>query len=212
MRPKPARSRWRRAAAASWAGGNHSSPAASRTASSSPRATSRRTRSGCRPVARAKRVEVEPERHAAGERGGHRPLLGSKVEVVASSSKRRRSSSVSVGGHHDPDLGVEVAGAALRVGHAAALEAQALAARRAAADPHLGLAAGRVDGDRRAERGLPRGERQAHVDVAAVDPVAGVRRDAHDEVEVAGRRAVGALAALAGEPDALAVDDAGGDR
>ena len=99
-------------------------------------------------------------------------------------------------------------GRAARVRQATAPQPQPPPARRPRRHLHLGLAAGRVDRDRRAEGRLPRGQRQVDVDVAALDPVPGVRREAHDQVEVAGRRRRRALAALAGQPDALAVGDA----
>ena len=109
--------------------------------------------------------------------------------------------------HHDANLRVQVAGLAPGVGHPC--PAAAAAGRwRSRRHLHLGLAARRVDRDVGSERGLPRGQRQFHVDVPAVQPVAGVRRDANDQVEVAGRRPAGALAALAGEADPLPVDHA----
>ena len=72
-------------------------------------------------------------------------------------------------------------------GHALAAQPQPAAARRAGRHADLRLAAGRVDRDGRAERRLPRRQRQLDVDVAALDPVARVRRDPHDQVQVAGR-------------------------
>src|SRR5690606_35624312 len=51
----------------------------------------------------------------------------------------------------------------------------------------------------------PRGDRQPHVHVPAIDAVAGVLGEPADRVEVAGRAAVEAGPALPGEPDALAV-------
>ena len=50
----------------------------------------------------------------------------------------------------------------------------------------LRLAPRGLDRDRRAERGLPRRERQVDRDVPAVDPVPRVRRDPDDQVEVPG--------------------------
>ncbi len=49
---------------------------------------------------------------------------------------------------------------------------------------------------------------QLDMQVAALEPVSGVRGDPDDEVEVASRGAVAAVAALAGQPDPLAVGHA----
>jgi len=48
-------------------------------------------------------------------------------------------------------------------------------------------------------------------DVAALHPVPGVRRQPDDQVQVAGRGALAALPALAGQPDPLPVDHPGRD-
>ena len=101
---------------------------------------------------------------------------------------------------------------ACRAGWAGRGRAAAAAGRsRSRRDLHLGLAARGVDGDRRAERRLPRRERQVDVTCRGPHPVPRVRRDPHHEVQVSGGRAVAAPAALAGQPDPLAVGHAGRD-
>src|SRR5690606_17296814 len=60
------------------------------------------------------------------------------------------------------------------------------------------------------ERRLPGGDRNGLVDVPPVHAIALVRRETHFEVEVAGRTPADARAALAGETDVLALDDAAG--
>src|SRR5258706_14333971 len=96
------------------------------------------------------------------------------------------------------------------MGQAAAAEPEPPAARCPGRDRDLGPAAGCVHGPGGAERGLPRREPQIQVEVAALDAVDRVREYAHDEVQVAGPRAVAAAATLARQPDPLAVGYPGG--
>jgi hypothetical protein len=94
---------------------------------------------------------------------------------------------------------------ALRIGQAAAAQPDLPAAGSAHGDLDLDLAARGVDGDRRAERGFPGGEPQLNVEITPVEAVSRVRRDPHDEIEVAVTRPVAAATALPGQPDPLAV-------
>ena len=100
--------------------------------SSRPSATRRRTSSGCRPAGAGERVEVEAGRGpapASDERvASSPPPRVERRDASASSSNSRRSSSVSVRRHHDPDLGVQVAGLR-RAGWAGRGRAAAAAAR-----------------------------------------------------------------------------------
>src|SRR5919107_396547 len=114
-------------------------------------------------------------------------------------------------GHHDQDLGGQVAGPAPRVGHALAAQPQPPAAGGAGRDLDLGLPARGVDRHVGPQGRLPRGYGQVCVEVASVQAVARVGQDADDQVQVAGRGAAGAPAALAGQADPLAVHHPGWD-
>ena len=88
-----------------------------------------------------------------------------------------------------------------------------LAALRARRNADAGaLAVDRRHLDRAAERRRRHRQRHAAVDVGAVALEQPVRRHRHEDVEVAGRAAAHAGLALAGEPDAGAVLDAGRNR
>src|SRR6202044_3831364 len=107
--------------------------------------------------------------------------------------------------HHDPGLREQVSGLALRIGQAAAAQPDLPTAGGTPGDLDLDLAARGVDRDRRAERGFPGGEPQLNVEIAPVEAVPRVRRDPHDEIQVAVTRPVAAATALPGQPDPLAV-------
>ena len=72
-------------------------------------------------------------------------------------------------------------------------------------DLHLGLATRSLECDGRAQRGLPRSQWQGHGEVAPFEPVARMRDDSHDEVQVARRRAVASPAPLTRQPNTLPV-------
>ena len=84
--------------------------------------------------------------------------------------------------HHDLDLGKKVAPATARVGQAPSSEAQAGATRRPCFHSYFGLTLRGADSDGGTEGGLPRREREVHVKVPSVQPVAGVGGKVHDQV------------------------------
>src|SRR5688572_23477012 len=114
----------------------------------------------------------------------------------------------------DHDLGIHVAaGVGAQHAHALALEAELLAGL--GAGRHLHLGPGAVDGrdlDPAAERRSRHGERHAAMDVGAVALEQAVLLDREEDVEVPRWRRAQSGFALAGEADAGAVLDAGGDR
>ena len=144
------------------------------------------------------------------ERGSSR--RGSKVDTLASSENSSRSRGVSRGGTITATSAMRSPRAPRRVGHALAAQAQPPPGGGPGRHGHLHLAARGGHRHRRAERGLPRAHRQLDDDVSADQPVALVREDPDDQVEVARRAATQAAAALAAQPDALPVDHARRDR
>src|SRR2546425_6978345 len=102
-------------------------------------------------------------------------------------------------GNHDSSDGIEIAATAVRTWQPAAPQAQpatTLGPRR-----HLqgDRAVGRVDPVLAAQDGLPRPERQLHLEIVAGDAIAGIRCRSDVQVEVAGRATVHARAALTGQ-------------
>src|SRR6267378_4135502 len=114
-------------------------------------------------------------------------------------------------GQHDAEIGVEVAGAPVRLGQPLAAEPQLLAARRAGRDFQRDAAFERRDLDLRAQRRLPRRDRHFEMQVVAGHPEQRVRAQHDVQVKVARRTAIGPRSALAGEPQLFTVGDAAGD-
>src|SRR6185369_125032 len=79
--------------------------------------------------------------------------------------------------------------------------------RRAGRDAYGARPARGLDGDARAQGGLPRRQGQVDVYVAPAHPIARVRGDPHHQVEVAGGRVAASPPALPGQADSLAVGD-----
>src|SRR5215470_2963779 len=127
--------------------------------------------------------------------------VGSRCELLEKLAFGRREP----GRDQDPGLSEQVTGLTARIGQAPAAQPEPLAARCAVRDLDLGLAARRVHGHGSAERRLPGREPQLHMQVVTLDAVDRVREYAHDEVQVASPRTRTAPAALAGQPDPLAV-------
>ena len=209
------------ATAASCGGANHSCPPASRVGSSSPSATNRRTRSGCRPAAATRQASSGRGRDAAGV-GRHDVAACRRgrrsVDVLSgrTSTRRpaprtaRRSRVAEPWRHHDPRP--------RRRGRPGVPRGLGMPRPRSRSRRPLDVPGGTVTfasppgvstGHRRAQRGLPRRQRQVDVMSRPSTPVARVRGDAHDQVEVARRRRRRVpCPPCAGEPDALPVGDA----
>src|SRR6266850_70029 len=73
-------------------------------------------------------------------------------------------------GHHHAEIGIQVSGAAARLGQPLAAEPQLLAARRAGRNFQRNAALERRDLDLRAQRGLPRRNRHLQMQVVARHP------------------------------------------
>src|SRR5437016_3021534 len=82
-------------------------------------------------------------------------------------------------GQHDAEIGVEVAGAAVRLGQPLAAEPQLLAARRARRDFQRDAAFERRDFDLRPQCSLPRRDRHFQMQVVAGQPEQGMRSEEH---------------------------------
>src|SRR6266480_3158705 len=197
--------------------------------------SSETSRPGCRPISRT--ISPRAARSTSTNGGAELSSSGSSPGSAACSSGRSERSRLSAAeaaarveargvaqllvelllplgerpGQHDAQIGVEVAGTAVRLRQPLAAEPQFLAARRAGRNFQRDAAFERRDFDLGAQRRLPRRDWHFEMQVVAGHLEQRVRAQRDVQVEIARRAAIGARPALAGEPQLFAVGDAARD-